>query len=102
MVNTLRPEKAERLYAALAAGKGVRAVAREVGCHRDTAMRYRRSLRRAEIDAVMQQAYDALHDGDEKTYDRLIATIPDDDARELGNAWVEDHSGDDAPKSKWW
>ena len=102
MVHTLRPEKAERLYAALSAGTGIRAAAREVGCHRDTAMRYRRALRRAEIDAVMQQAYDALHDGDEATYDRLIATIPEDDARELSIAWVNDHSGDDEPKSKWW
>jgi hypothetical protein len=52
-------------------------------------------------EAMLQQAYDLLWDGDCFGCDALLEFIPSKDADALLNAWSSDQGGEE-PKSKWY
>ena len=96
-MNELHYEKIEKLFAAFAAGRGIRATAREVGCNRETVARYRRAW----IKAKLQAAYDLLCDGNSDGCDAITALLPKPQVMEMLDAWLDDQC-DSNPKSKWY
>jgi len=95
-MNVLTPEKITALRALFERGIGVRAAAREIGCNRGTAARYRHAW----IEAELQRAYDLLWDGDGEACDAITAKLPDKDVIAMLDAWSDDQDGKE-PKSKW-
>lgn len=81
-------------------GAGVRKAARMAGCHRDTAMRYRREL--AGYWSALQDAYDALWDHECERCDAILETLPDGLARLLLDVNFDDQFEDDPKKRSLW
>lgn len=94
-VNHLRHETVERLFAAFTSGKGVRGAAREVGCNRETAAKYRRAW----IKAKLQEAYDLLWEGDGDGCDAITALLPEAEVKAMLDAWLDDQFGQ-LPRSR--
>ena len=62
-MNHIEPEKRNQLLALFRHGVGVRAAAKQVGCHRDTAMRLRRKwAAMPEFTRLSDEDYDLLKD----------------------------------------
>lgn len=98
-MNKLRNEAVEKLYAAFAAGKGVRAAAREIGCDRETAARYRHAW----IEIKLQEAYDLLCENDGDGCDAITALLPYAPVKEMLDAWLDDMDNRSGfPKSRWY
>lgn len=109
-MNRLQDTKKRHLHRLFEQGIGVRAVARMVGCHRDTAMRERRQWtsdaglrsRSKLIEVTLREAYDKLWDGDDVACDALLDTVPEDAAREMLDAWLNDQDENAAVKSRFY
>jgi hypothetical protein len=52
-------------------------------------------------DMMLQRAYDILCEGNGEGCDELLQFLPEDHARELLDAWLDDQISD-VPKSKWY
>lgn len=89
--------KIRRLYVMFEAGYRITKSANEVGINRKTSRRYYRLW----IDEQLQKAYDALWDGDDKLCDAVNFYLPDTSVREMLDAWLDDQTEDNQPKSKW-
>jgi hypothetical protein len=99
-MNRIDPSKARRLFSAFAKGIGVRAAAKSVGIHRDTAMRYRRQW--LAIRPKLQLAYDALWEGDCEACDAINAPLPEPAVLAMLDDWLDDYRDDDGqPRSGW-
>lgn len=96
-MNVMPPEKKAALLASFSRGIGVRASAREIGCNRGTATKYRRQW----VQAELQRAYDVLWEGDGEACDAITARLPEKDVRAMLDCWLDDYSDTKGPKSKW-
>lgn len=96
-MNRLNNNKRRELFRLFGEGLGVRAAARRVGCHRDTAMRVRRSWNRARL----QMAYDAMYEGNCDLCDRMVEDLPDDQVQSMFDNWMDDVDEGVTTKSIW-
>jgi uncharacterized protein VirK/YbjX len=95
----LPPEKVRELHGQFLAGLGIRAAARAVGVHRDTAMRYRRAW----VHERLQAAYDELWNGNDEACDAICATLPTKDVRAMLDEWLDDQFREsDDERSGWY
>jgi hypothetical protein len=98
-VHVLPPEKVKELRQQFEARKGVRAAARAVGVHRDTAMRYRRAW----VNERLQAAYDEMWDNaNPEACDAICATLPAKAVTAMLDEWMEDQFRDKDQCSRWY